>query len=355
VVIIKPRRTDKNYGGEDWFHNALMNAENHRTYVLIRNGQNFYRIYSALQISEIFFPSPARMNKLVAEMDNEDGWPSDKEKAEDEILGYKRNILMLQGLLDRTQIFQPLKAGIMLTKPATYSDGSIRFIYDDEPSLTDGYISFEKWKKEVNSKIERGTRVFITPVRIGDWKYYRDKQRVPWLGLPPAGLYNVEQVKEEDKRWGHNEEIQILFMPGDKVWKRPTWRDEGGEFERKRREAFWIGRYSEYIINYDLLSLENIEHFIHDRFERRLYLEMLPVLYGLKRERLKEIEWEKGFVANLVLRLPHPDKARLEALVWQAVEWWKRKVIWKRPIMKEDAKALRMITSRVQRAIRGEI
>ena len=38
-----------------------------------------------------------------------------------------------------------------------------------------------------------------------------------------------------------------------------------------------------------------------------------------------------------------------EADVLSAIEWWKRKVIWKRPLTKDDGKALRMITWKVKK------
>jgi len=38
-----------------------------------------------------------------------------------------------------------------------------------------------------------------------------------------------------------------------------------------------------------------------------------------------------------------------EKSVWEAVEWWKYKNKWKRPIEQNDAKALRMIEKRLKK------
>jgi len=41
-----------------------------------------------------------------------------------------------------------------------------------------------------------------------------------------------------------------------------------------------------------------------------------------------------------------------EKEIWKAVDWWKHKVIWKRPIRQDDAKAWRMIKGRINREIK---
>lgn len=38
--------------------------------------------------------------------------------------------------------------------------------------------------------------------------------------------------------------------------------------------------------------------------------------------------------------------------ITEAIDWWKYKNIWKRPICNDDAKALRMIKSRVLKIIK---
>ena len=71
---------------------------------------------------------------------------------------------------------------------------------------------------------------------------------------------------------------------------------------------------------------------------------MLPILYKLKKERIKEIKQEKEFVKAMADR-----NEVAEEKVWKAVEWWKNKVIWKRPIREDDAKAWRMIQGRIKK------
>ena len=154
VVVIRPRRRDKNYGG-GWFENAVMNAENKKTYILIRNGENIYRIYAEIVIHPRLFPLKAEMQKLMEDI-AKDG--IDKEEAEKEVLNYKRNMLMLQGLLDRTEIFKPLPHPVQIHDAKTH-DNLIKFIYDGEASLTAGRMYYKDWKEKINKQIKRGTRI----------------------------------------------------------------------------------------------------------------------------------------------------------------------------------------------------
>lgn len=69
---------------------------------------------------------------------------------------------------------------------------------------------------------------------------------------------------------------------------------------------------------------------------------MLPLLETIREARLKEIEWEESFVKLLEGRTRKPEMD-----IWDAVEWWKLKNKWKRPISQDDEKAIRMIEKRL--------
>jgi hypothetical protein len=92
-----------------------------------------------------------------------------------------------------------------------------------------------------------------------------------------------------------------------------------------------------------------VERYIDARFEREKYLTMIPVLWGIREARLKELEWERGFVRLVSQRQECP-----ESMVWDAVRWWKFKVKWKRPLMEDDVKALRMIEARNRRQLKEQ-
>ncbi|MEK7277089.1 MAG: hypothetical protein AAB427_07050, partial [Chloroflexota bacterium] len=103
VVCFRPSRR-KDYG-DDPFYSAWMKEQNNKIYLLIRNGARLYRIYTDLVMGERLFPAEEEMLKVFAEAE-QSGWKKEEAAAHD--FEYKRNALLLQGILDRTDILQPM-------------------------------------------------------------------------------------------------------------------------------------------------------------------------------------------------------------------------------------------------------
>jgi len=169
VVVLRVRRNDKDYGTGKNIVEMFMNQANHHTYILIRNGDNLYRIWVGIIIQPRLFPTQEEMDIMFEKKERD--FFTDKEEM---IFSYRQNLLMLQGLIDRTQVFQPLPLKINLFKPKSYGD-YVKFIRDDEPSLTEGRKTFREWKKELNSKIKRGTRIYFCGFRWNDTKSYNER------------------------------------------------------------------------------------------------------------------------------------------------------------------------------------
>jgi hypothetical protein len=370
VVIIRPRRHSKDYRlGEDIFDtivNDELNKENFRTYVLIRNGENIYRIKSDnLRIYPKLFPSKEEMEWLTTGEGNYRGKSEmrwfNEDKAKNQILGYKRNVLMLQGLLDRTNVFKPHPVGLNLLNADTYGN-SVRFIYDADSLVTDGKPDFFDWLTNLNSKIKRGHRIFFRGFpygEIGDRGDRRDRFPIPgWdKDRPQAGMYNV--VRLDDYQYPYSCRVKKAFIchfnPKDKVW---TTRDKWGyrgfeEHERKVSIPFRLFENDSFIINYEDVNLDDVEFYLNDRVNRQHYLAMMPVLRGIKKQKKIEREWEENFVRFMKGRIKHDDEVKFEQAVWDAIAWWKTKVIEKRALKKEDAKAVRMIEQRVKSVLKG--
>jgi len=356
VVVMKPRRHDKDYGG-NWYENFIMNRENHRTYFLIRNGMNFYRIDSNIHVDKLFFPGKDEMEEIY-KIANED-FGHDKDEAEDIILSYKRNALMMQGLIDRTEIFHPLPHYINIFDQKTYKK-AIQFVRDGETCLPDGHKSFKDWKEALNSKIKIGSRIVFSGFGHGEFstyesshyanqaKYYHRFPCVP-ENMPERGIYTVELYYTSNSRYSEGKEMLLCkYAQGGE--RRIGWGYEA--IERKNRTSFYLYRNDYCVFNYDMLELDDIEFYINSRIDRENYRENIPLLWEIKKQRLKELEWEKGFVEHLKLEIDYDNKKELEKIIWDCITWWKNKVIWKRPIMKDDAKALRMIKGRINRIIR---
>jgi len=268
---------------------------------------------------------------------DESFYSSKLEKKEEEEFNYKKYGLFLQGILHRILIFQPLSEQIQIFQPETWN-GMLNFIRDDEMLLPTGRLSWQEWQKEINSKIQEGSRIIYIRSLSGyekNWLASRVPYQYQYATPPSDGLYIAQKSLYSESKYERGDGFRFLYNPGGTIWKYDLW--EGySSHERKKRISFTF--YNSEVLNYDQISLEDIEFYINCRTERGNYLSMMPLLYKLKEMRLEELEREKLFVQLVVNR----NKVS-EEKVWELVDWWKYKNKWKRPIDKDDAKALRMI------------
>ena len=339
VVALRPSRQDR-YGHLDPWSRSNSEKEDKMIYLLIRNGENLYRIWTSIMMKDTLFPTNKRSEEIASMFEASTSW--DRDKAEVEQSVYVKNMLLLQGLADRTQVFQPLPVGrVEFTKPETYDTGGrVRLIRDAENLITDGHISYNEWKDQLNQKIQRGTRIHLLglPFRSGTdggyhSRFYDNVWRRYYPDVPTSGIYTVEKMI--DISFHKGKVPVILYKPSDNVYV-------GYEsHERKKRIAFYL--YLDEVINYDDFDLENVDYFLRSRLERPNYRRILPTLLHLRAERMKELDQEKGFVKLLSQKHNIP-----ESRLWTLVDWWKKKVINKRPISLDDSKAWRMIVRKAK-------
>jgi len=403
LVVFRPRRHDKEYN--DAFYNYQANLKNkYKTYLLIRNGECLYRIYTEnITILPRLFPRREELANIMDAInkDNMKGYSEKEqaEKADKALFEYKKRAILMQGLIDRSTVFHPLPAETVNIFKLEELGDKVRFIYDDEATLPSGRLSFKDWKDSINAKIGKGSRILVADrydsrdVRDRIFFYVNDVNTPP---SPEIGVYEVEEyeeentwtfrlplnnhekeqieglkakykrvrIKEETKyeiKYGYykNDEytpkLTIMHNPKDTVYG--GW----GEFkqeERKKRIRFTIYKRDSEILNYDQISLDDVNFYINSRVDRPNYLKMMPTLVRIKEQRLKELELEKEFVKLVVAQNSHDLSSKqlesIEGLVWGCIEWWKNKNVWKRPIEKDDAKALRMISSELKRRLKWE-
>lgn len=342
VVILRIRRYDRRYDGDPW-SNAARNAMNAQTYILIRNGENLYRIYVDLIIQPRLFPVEGELLALL----KDDSWRS-QEELEERDFTYKKNALILQGLLSRTQIFEPLPHPVDLFRPDTW-DNLLNFIHDDEYDklLTDGRPRYKDWHKQINSKIEQGSRIVFAGFDGYHWRPDRNgggesSYHVPYqfrnCSPPARGVYEVKGKGIVESR-----DLRFIFNPGDTIWRR-----YGRDHERMKGISYSFDKDDSNILNYDQIELDDIEYYLNNRLDRPNYLDMMPVLKTIRRELKEEKAREAEFVKLIAGQMKVDEKK-----VWEAVDWWKYKNKYKRPLSKDDSKAYRMVLKRIRKEIDG--
>lgn len=420
VVVFRPRRRKKDYG--DKIKNAIFNAANKTTYFLIRNGDCVYRIWAEVEVGKRLFPLRTEFEKLLHEIhEQQEADYTDKRKVEeleDTLFGYQQRAYMLQGLIDRTEVFHPLLKPVSMFKMEE-AEGLINFIYDDELALPTGRKPFWEWVKEINSGIKRGSRIVHSGQYSDDGGYtsvkdYDDRLQFSNVGrLPSSGIYEVEMrlVKKHEslphyvideleekgllivkhpERYegfclGYETHASNYQLPKGKELKTFVGKERGGKttyieaynceyykeiffirynpkdtvygswgdydpHERKKRVSFDISKRDKFIFNYDRISIEDIDFYLQSRTDRPNYAYMMPILRVWKKHRIAEMKWEKEFVEFIKRRGTEKNlvcKTDFDKLVWSAIDWWKHKNIWKRPITKDDALAMRMIERRI--------
>jgi hypothetical protein len=173
VVAIIPRRAEKDYG--DAMASVVNNELNHQTYLLIRNGDCLYRYiaegfsagtrltplrdeFTSLFVSRRHNPATRGFEPVRLEPGTP-GWERAERAAGARERHYMRVALILQGLIDRTAVFQPLPApNLSLLHPQAYDDGHIVLVSDDEMALTAGRQPFRDWLRERNAQLRPGMR-----------------------------------------------------------------------------------------------------------------------------------------------------------------------------------------------------
>ena len=155
ICVFKVRRSKKDHSktaGENPFVLSWMEQEDEKTYILIRNGDNLYRIWVDLEVADRLFPHRDEMMKLQHDASEANGdyfRREDAKKAlESNYERYQRQFILLQGFIDRTEILHPMKETFKLASLDLDKTKLVRFIYDDGPSLVHkDHVPFEQWTK----------------------------------------------------------------------------------------------------------------------------------------------------------------------------------------------------------------
>lgn len=317
VTVFKPRRYDKKYSSNA-YENALLNQWNHTTYILFRDGDCLYRVYSEhIHCGSTVFPRKSELDKLL-QNDNA------KDKLEDMHYDATKFMVLLNNLIMQcsprlTNVVDCLKLQ------------NTQYIYDAEASLSDGHLSWREFLAQINSQTQVGSRILWIGASDHQHKQCRFKRwySSEWScpSFPTTQIHNVTAIRtEQDDLNGYEFAFKYL----------PQFSSSG--YDQKQYISFYFDSYDSWIL-YDKLDLETVDYYINNRIERQYYAGMLTILQNLKQLLIKDIEQETQFAK--MVQVQHPEFAINDII--NAIQWWKTKNIWKRSLDCDDAKAYRMI------------
>lgn len=348
MAILRPRRRarERVTVGNPLADIQAAEADEH-AYVLVRNGENLYRLWIDAHIMRVF--------PRLDEYDVKDDRFSMLREAEFErtAKSFLPGMLVLYGLLQRSDLFQPLppvQGGLNPFNPR-HVHRYFTMVRDDEPAglaLVDtqslaGRLTMHAYLKWLRSQITVGTRIIWAGTQgTGENDLYH-RTWIKRLNSWPdtewtdgyAATYTIDEVLEKKSWMGH--QFRFLYMPEE--W----WRDQ----PRTRRVGFYT--YADELFPVDLASRRVIEVLLRDRAEREHYMDWFTPLRRwyryLEREEARERPFVDLVLAQAGLDPTDADRARVERLT----RWWKLKVKEARTLTDDEPKALRMILSAFKR------
>lgn len=372
VVVLIPTRVKSRSGNA--FEALARDKANSSSWWLLRNGQRLYllTVDPELTMTERVLP---RRDEFVDVFDRglfgfgrphgEPIKPGSAEWLEMEKIAdarrrhYMRILLVLQGIIDRTPVWQPLPAaGVNLMSLADQDAGKIVLLQDDELSiqLGDGRESFRDWQKRLNNQLRPGLRI------IGDWntRDFRDIGSNQWRNprLNPTGVDCVPETGEphliEERRDGG---FIIRFQRTDKVYKRNVpvpdqpgyiYRGEMGVTPARRASCLVLPADT-WVLPLDLVTRDELTYYLNSRHNRSThFLSMVPTIRAALAVKDLEAQQEAPFRTLIAHQLINDgaDPDTIDHLVDELVHWWKIANTWSRPLNGEpahEAKAVRAI------------
>lgn len=312
IVAFRIRRNTKDYGPVESLWEAWCNMEknhyNMETYLLIRNGDNVYRICSAVSFEPRLIPlrnefDDAFKNKRHGWMGEPDTFeiigPQDfryddhRDKLLDRLKGYNRIVILIQGLLDRSEVFHPHLPINLASEDAI--EEWLNFVRDEEDNLATPRETWSQYKDRLSALIVSGSLIYSR---------YDDGRRRPWDANRRPNIIAVKRVRKGNlrdvvpQRWsgGKCEEAgrsakACVDIPGVEVeWaegKRTGWefpdrwhgsRGKWGDWPSARKFHMWIPLPR--VFNVSAYRTGDYKQFALHRDAKRAYLEWAPTLFA---------------------------------------------------------------------------
>lgn len=360
MVAIKPRRTDKEYTDEKGIggalYNWMMNKPNHKTVFLIRNGENLYKIESEhIYLHDRMYPNQDEYLKIL-EKEQKYTHLSGTLESESFRKQYTQVAFLMQGLVERSDVFSPHTVTGSLIKMEGFTDEQIQLRYELDMShaLSDGRPTIDKWFEEVNGKLCEGKRIILIPRQYGigyGYDFSRQQDFLKWYSseyaapeLPKEGIYTLEAItKEQANGYIDEYDFAIKYMPQEEFrWEK---RKNRVTIRLKTKAKY---RNSQGILNYDDVNIDDVEYYLNSRLHRSQYYMFVRVLKKFKTMYLKELEAEneyiKMFVGQMMAKGLQPkDGITAESIVRVAIDTIKNRLKWKRPITAKEKETYTLV------------
>jgi hypothetical protein len=371
IVVLVPRRQGAEYNNP-WEAEAR-NKLNRKSYWLIRNGERLYRMHTDVELEsggptynvgatlmptrdeflDLFWHNKydhdtGKTTRVLMEPGSREWLAAEKKRGARE-RHYMRSALILQGLIDRTTVFDPKPAvNVSTLSLESYDAGHVVLITDAEESkqLGTGREPFYKWLERLNSKLRPGMRIVgafdsTTWSNAGRDAEYGHSRLWPQSAKAPQSLvmHTLQKRKGDGFTFAYDRNEQV-YDPS--MWRdnpeRPGWGWRGGQREAKAKASCTVKPGDRFIIPFDLVTVEEMRTYLEARDERHAYLSMFPLLKATIELKELEAQAEAPMRELLVGELVKAgaDREDAEREMPSLVDHWKLANRWHRPLVTGD-------------------
>jgi hypothetical protein len=365
IVAFQVRRTDKRYSDNpllDWFMNQADGNKN--TYLLLRNGERLMRLSTGFEVRDRLMPVRNEWDDLFR-----DRWsskplrPGDPQyrSALEQAGGLQRYymsvLLLVQGIIDRTEFLKPLpEGGVNLFR--VYDDaGPVRFVADAEESLMlpTGRRPWNAWLQAAQDAVQPGMRIVgsFSGWDSGLSKYRRERSAGNERLSPATAEYPLSsEIHTVETRDGH--ELTFLYSRREEIWDRGAYEmrkpKTRGRCTLEVGDSFWLPL--------DTVTIEEMQWYLDSRTNRHRYQSMFPLLHQAiaikQREEAEERPFRELLTGEVLRTLPELDLKQARALVAECVPWYKFTNRTHRALLADDSKALRLIVEEARLRLERE-
>lgn len=339
------------------------------THFLVRNGDALFRTSVDFVAGEALIPRAdefvaffrtsqfnfgTRQDEVTVLQPGTETYAQAMEQADKRSRHFLRIGLILQGLVDNSDVFAPLHpAGVnMLTDPSERSE-KVRIITDAEGGLESGAETFLQWQERVNAQLRPGMRI-IGAFSGEAWRDANEWDRRDRSGhsrchpagwnweAPPSGVPLLVEDRRPDGglviRYEREREIFDTSI-NEPVPDKPGYVYRGKHRKPKTRASCVIYPNDTFVLPYDLIeSSDQMRAFLGSRRNRRDYQDLWPLVRSAMFAKRAEEEAEAPFrtmLAGVLARENDVTVDQAQADIDDLVRWFKLKNRWARPLTLE--------------------
>ncbi|MFM5295107.1 hypothetical protein ACEUAI_12855 [Aeromonas veronii] len=286
VLLMSIRRDSIRYS-DDPFTNSRMNAANLESFMLVRDGENIYQVFSPIEshaASMALFPSQGELDAPFRGVDGkaitfDDLRYADRKAGfQDKALHYKRYLILMCGLDSREKLFghfhneQEPFALISLDFQNKY----FNFIYDDGdgmlPTSYESRMPINTWILNMNKYLTKGSHV------ICEWRKVVNHESAPHLFERERGGYSYTYKFKKSFTNEAYAITRVIEHKGDLIIEAPLYNYYNDDKRPRNYKVKINPNDASGFICLDMMKLEDVNYYIYNRSARSSNVNVIRML-----------------------------------------------------------------------------